>query len=233
MAENPLQQNNSSQIQKPTSAPKMTANPQEAEGKGNKFLKGFEKGLDMLAGAGGGSLLTAPFRAAKVVKDTAKGVYGGLTKPQKIEEKRNQALYQKAQKQKLATQQKQVQKAQKDKLKEAIKQKMAMEKGQTKQLQSQFKKNVAKGTPQQAQKELFPTSSPSWKKPTGLAPNVPNPGAKFQIDKKGPDGTVAPVTLKRPKPRMTQKRKLQQKIGQGLANPTSYEDKIKKIMGVE
>ena len=234
MAENPLQQN-----QKPASTPKMTANPQKQEnGKENKFLKGFEKGLDMLGTAGGGSLLTAPFRVAKVVKDSAKGIYKGITAPTQLEEKRNQALYQKAQKQKLANQQKQVQQAQKLKMKEDLKaakekqrQQLAMEKGQTKDLQSQFKKNVVKGTPNQAMQQLFPTSF--RKEPVGIKnPMIPKPGEKYQVDKTSPTGTV-PITLKRPKPRMTQKRKLNQKIGQGLANPTSYEDKIKKIMGVE
>ena len=227
--QNPLPVNDLKVSQAQNVSPVNNSTPQQNNG--GKFLRGLEKGLDMFASAGGGSLLTAPFRAFGVAKNAAKNVYNAITGPQKLQEKKKQALYQKAQKQKFAAQQKQLEKAQQMKQKEAIRQKLAMEKGQAKEMQKQFKQNVVKGDTSQAMKQLFPGSYRP--EPVGIKnPTVPKPGEKFVVNKTSPNGLTTPVTLKRPKPRMTQKRKLNQKIGQGLSNPTSYEDKIKNIMGV-
>lgn len=58
----------------------------------NRFLEGFERVLDVLGSSGSGSLLTAPFRTAKVLKNTAKGIYNGIAIPQKIEARKKLAL---------------------------------------------------------------------------------------------------------------------------------------------
>lgn len=68
--------------------PKINAKPYNE----NRFLEGLERGLDVLGSSGGGSLLTAPFRAAKVLKNTAKGIYNGIVAPQKMEARKKLAL---------------------------------------------------------------------------------------------------------------------------------------------
>ena len=102
----------------------------------NGFLKGFEKGLDILGSSGGNSLITAPFRAAKVLKNKAKGIYGGITAPQKAEAKKKLALQNQQAKEQLAFKKKQ----------DALKQKQALQNEKLKQKQelanAQFKQKL-------------------------------------------------------------------------------------------
>ena len=100
--------------------------------------------------------------------------------------------------------------------------------------QNKFRKIAKdmKGNPDKAMKQLFPYSK--TQKPVGLVPpNVPQPGQNAKLNVNYPSGVNKDISVRLPKKRMTKQQKINKQIGQGLANPVSYDDKIKKIMGLD
>lgn len=100
--------------------------------------------------------------------------------------------------------------------------------------QNRFRKVAKdmKGNPNKAMKQLFPYSN--RQKPVGIIPmEVPQPGQKAKLNVNYPSGANKNISVRLPKKRLTKQQKVNKQIGQGLSNPISYDDKIKKIMGLE